>query len=117
MKRDKVKLLNFLKALKKLKTPELVQLLDHLDDNSINSLCECVYNLLYTDFNMTAKQKRKIKNKIKSKCNIARLKKISNKKTPLSKRRMALKMEGRGIGILLSAAIPLLANWLFRRNK
>ena len=39
-----------------------------------------------------------------------RLKKIASKNTPIEKKIKALKQEGKGIGLILSAAIPFLLN-------
>jgi len=54
---------------------------------------------------------------LKSQCNVKRLKSISNKNTPLDKKIAALKQEGKGIGLILSVALPFLLNLIQNRLK
>ena len=36
-------------SLKKLSKETLKHVIEHLDNNSIDAICECVYNILYTN--------------------------------------------------------------------
>lgn len=101
------------RSISKLKPNQIECFLDHLDDGAIDCICECVYNVINTDLKFSSKKKNKLKAFIKDNCSTARLKQISNKSVPISKRRKALKMEGKGLGLLLSAAIPFLSNLIF----
>lgn len=80
------------------------------DDDLINDLCECVFNVINTDLKFKKKKKTCLKQHIHKNCSKVRLKKIMNKKIPLSKRRAALKQEGRGLPFLLASAIPFLTS-------
>lgn len=107
--------LNLYKSLKKLKPDEFNHVIDHLDNNSIDSICECVYNILFVDWNLPKSKRKHLKHSIHKHCCIKRLKRISNKSIPIESRRKALRQEGKGLGFILSAAIPLLTNLLFKK--
>jgi len=95
-------------SLKKLSKETLKHVIEHLDNNSIDAICECVYNILYTNLNLSKKKKKTLKKKLHQHCCIKTLKKISNANVSVSKRRKALMQEGEGIGLILSAIVPLL---------
>lgn len=113
MKIDRKTQLDLIKSLSKLKEKDVQCLLSHISDDAIDCLCECVFNVLNTDLKLSSKKKNSLKKLIKTNCSTHRLKQISNKKNPISKRRRALKMEGKGLPFLLSAAIPFLTNLIF----
>lgn len=96
-----------LKLLAKLKGEDVKTMVDSLPDHSVDNVCECVFNLIYNPSLKISKQKKnKLKNYMKSKCSIHRLKTIADKKQPIFKRRQALKQEGRGLPFLLASLIP-----------
>ena len=99
---------NLYQIINKLPSKAIPHLLNHLDDDSVNDICECVYNVIYTDLKLSNKKKNDLKKKLHKHCCVKNLKKISNKKLSVSKRRKALMQEGEGIGLILSAIIPLL---------
>lgn len=80
------------------------------DDETINDLCECIYNVINTDLNFSSRKKTCLKNHIHKNCSKVRLKKIMDKKVALSKRRTAMKQEGRGLPFLLASVIPFLTS-------
>ena len=102
--------LSLLEVLQKMKPYDVPKVVDHLNDESIDSICECVYNIIHTNLNLPARKRAQLKKHIKSNCSIPRLKKICNKGTPLCKRRKALQQEGKGLPFLLAAAIPFLTS-------
>jgi len=106
--KEKKVYLNLLKVFKKLKAEERSQLVPYLKNESVEFLCECFHNVLYTDIGI--KNKSKISKKLKSQCSVHRLKTIASKSKPLIAKVNALKQEGSGIGLILSAAIPFLMN-------
>lgn len=106
--KDKKKYLNLIKVVKKLKPEERSHLIPYLKTDVVEFLCECVHNVLYTDIGI--KNKSKIKKKLKSQCSVHRLKIIANKTKPFEAKVNALKQEGAGIGLILSAALPFLMN-------
>lgn len=112
-KKQKRRILDLLRVLKKLPPHEFSRTIDHLSDDAVDCLCETVYNILNTDLKLNTRQRNKLKRHIKSRCSINRLKSLSKKEENLSKRRKALKMEGRGLPLLLGAAIPFLSSLLF----
>ena len=44
-------------SLKKLPKEALKHVIEHLDDDSIDAICECVYNVVHTNLNMSKKKK------------------------------------------------------------
>lgn len=110
--KEKQKLISLLQSLNKLSPDAIKTLISHLSDDSIDSLCECVYNVINVDLKLNKKLKKKLVKHINKKCCKKRLKCIMNKKHNISKRRKALSMEGGfgGLGLLLSTAIPLLTS-------
>lgn len=95
-------------SLKKLPKEALKHVIEHLDDDSIDAICECVYNVVHTNLNMSKKKKSTLKKNLHAHCCLKNLKRISNSKLSVSKRRKALMQEGQGIGLILSAIVPLL---------
>ena len=104
---------NFLPLLKlcqRLKPGEFESLVDHLSDKSIDNICECVFNVVNTDLKLPKRKCATLKRHIKTKCNVKRIKLIGNKKSSVSKRRSAIKQEGRGIPLILASVIPFLTS-------
>jgi hypothetical protein len=116
MIQDKKKYIPLLKVLKKLSGEDVSEIVEFLTDDAVDNICECVYNILNTDMNLPPKKKAHLKRFIKSNCSIHRLNKISTKTQPISKRRKALKQEGRGLPMILAAAIPFLADLIFGKK-
>lgn len=105
----------FYKALQNLKPDTLKHLLNHLDDSSIDDICECVYNTIYTDLKIPKNKRRRLKNNLHKHCCKANLKIITSKNISVSRRRKALQQEGKGLGLILSTVVPLLTS-LFSKN-
>lgn len=112
--KEKKKYLELLSALKKISRTEREKIVPYLKDEAVEFICECFHNVIYTDLKL--KNKKSLGRKLKSSCSIHRLKVISSKNRPLSVKRKALKQEGAGLGLILSAAIPFLMN-LFGGKK
>jgi hypothetical protein len=110
------KYLGLIQLAKKLKPDEFSALLDFIDDSSVDSVCECVFNVINTDLKLSAKAKKRLKQHINQKCSLKRIKMITNKRVPVFKRRRALKMEGKGIPAILASVVPALIS-LFTRKK
>ena len=107
---EKKKYFPLLNVLRKLDANEVSHVMDFLTDDAIDHVCECVYNVLHTDLSLSGPKKARLRKFIKSNCSVHRLKKISKKTLPVSKRRKALKQEGKGLGMILASVIPFLAN-------
>jgi hypothetical protein len=108
--------LPLIRVLSKLKQEDITPLIDVLPDDALEIICECVYNVLHTDLKLSAKKKSHLKKFIKTNCSAHQLQKISKKSIPISKRKKALKQEGKGLPLLLGAAIPFLMD-LFMGRK
>ena len=104
--KERKKYLSLLKIIKKLKPDERSEVVSHLKDDAIEFICECVHNVLYTDLGI--KNRTKIRKQIKNNCSIHRLKVISSKSKSQLVKVKALQQEGKGIGFVLSAALPFL---------
>jgi hypothetical protein len=108
-------MITILKRIKKMSKKDFSKFVRKADDGLIDDLCECVYNVINTDLNFKKRKKTCLKQHIHKNCSKIRLKKIMNKKLPLSKRRTALKQEGRGIPFLLASAIPFLTSLFMKK--
>jgi hypothetical protein len=93
---------------------EFSHFIDSINDNTVDEICECVYNVVNTNLNFNRKKIKHLKHHIKKNCCVKRIKTIVNKKTPLFKRRKALKMEGKGLPMLLASVVPFLIS-LFKK--
>ena len=62
LSKEKLKLYQ---SLQKMKPDVLSEIMQHLDDNSINDLCECVYNVIHTDLSLSPKVKQRLRNHLK----------------------------------------------------
>ena len=113
--KDKKQYLDLLQVLKKIKAEDRAKIVPYLKTEAIEFIGECAHNVLFTDLGL--KNKSHLKKCLKSQCNVKRLKSISNKNTPLDKKIAALKQEGKGIGLILSVALPFLLNLIQNRYK
>ena len=109
-----LKKLDFVKALNKLTPTERKTLIELLGDEAIDTICETIANICYNSNNQIKKKKRKLL------CNAFKKKekdieKLSNRSIDVAKRRKILNKSqiGAGLGLVLSAALPLLSNLLF----
>lgn len=110
VKRNREKYYKLMNALKSIKSKDRDLIIQHLDDQAIDDVCECVYNVIYTDLNLSKATQLKIKRFIKTNCSKNRLKVITNKRAPLSKRKAAIRQEGGNIFMLIARALPFLYN-------
>jgi len=105
---------NFASSTKNLKPHQFATLVDYLSDQAIDDIGECIFNVIHNHINLTSTKKSKLKRHIKSKCCVRRIKVIGDKKIPISKRRRAIKQEGKGLPLILASVIPFIAS-LFRK--
>lgn len=108
------KKLELYKVLNSVPKVTLKHIIKHLDDESIDDICECVFNIIYTDLKLSNKKRSALKTKLHKHCCVKNLKRISNKKLSTSRRRKALMQEGEGIGLILSTVIPLLTKLFWK---
>lgn len=107
----------FYLALNKLGDKNLIEVLNHLNDQAIDVLCECIYNSIYTDLNISKSKKKRIKKFFTNKKALHNLKLITNKTTPIIKKRKALNQEGKGIGAILGIVAPLISSLISSFTK
>lgn len=86
-------------------------IIKHLDDDGINSICECIYNVIFTDLKLSKKKKNLLRKHIKK---FPKIKQLTNANVSVSKRRKALAQYGSGLPLILSAVLPILTS-LFTR--
>lgn len=82
-------------------------IIKHLDDSSINDICECLYNVVFTDMNLSKQKKHFLRQHIKK--SMPNIRQMTNKNVSVSKRRQALSQHGNGIGLILSTILPFLS--------
>lgn len=99
-----------LRIIKKLKIGEREALIDFLNDNAIDALSECVYNIVCKGGSnrLSKRQVNKLKRNLMH--NKHNLRIIGNKSVNMKKRKKALTQEGGSLGLILSAAIPLISS-------
>jgi|GEM_PF-2412385 len=105
---ERQKLIPLIKAFSKMNPADFSQSLDNLNEKSVDGLCECVYNVIFTDLKLSPRKKAILKKHVKNKCSVDDLKKITLKSHPVSKRRELLKQQGAGLPMLLMTAVPFL---------
>lgn len=103
-------IIGLLKKIKKMSPQQFSTMVETINDKTVDDLCQCVYNVIYTDLHFSKKKKTCLKKHIHKNCSKARLKMLSEKSAPLSKRRKAMRQEGKGLPLLLASAIPFLIN-------
>ena len=109
-------LLNLFKCIVTEKPGNRGTVFKYLDDKSINSISESIYNLLYNEkLNLTLSKPQKSKIKLIFKPSIRSFEDISKKKTSLRKRRNKITQNGAGIGTILLTLIPILTSFLAKK--
>lgn len=111
--KDKVNLFN---ALSKLNGDKLTHVLKHIDSKGIESVCECVFNTIYTDMKLSGRKKKNIKTIFSERKSRKNLNIITNKAKNSEKKRRALIQEGKGIFTILATVAPLLASLFSRKT-
>jgi hypothetical protein len=107
-----VKKINFYKSLSTLKPGDLQNIITHLNNPGIESLCECVYNTIYTDLHLKKGKKNKIRNNIKNNCCRKNIDIITGNNHSTDRKRKALLQEGKGISLILSTLTPILSDFM-----
>lgn len=108
--------LSYIKILNKLSKDEFQCLVECIKDQYVDELCECVFNVVYHDLKIPRKKLKNLKRHIKTNCSVRNIKKITDKNVAISKRRRAMKMEGKGLPLILASVIPFLTS-LFTRKR
>ena len=98
------------KALSRIHNEDLPFVIPHMDSNGIESLCECVFNTIYTDLKLPKRHRTKIKKHFNARKSLRNLSIITDKSKDINKKRKALMQEGKGIGLILSTVAPILAS-------
>jgi len=85
-------------------------ILKHLNDKSIDFICELVHNVIHNNFNLSSKKVRKIKTLLHP--NKKSFRYLSKKSGRIDKKRKLMVQHGQGIGVILSTVLPILLNVL-----
>jgi len=105
---DKDRLKNMLqlyKIFKKINARERVALLDLLKDDGCDYICEGVHNFL-SNVKLKTEARTTLMKRLKRKKKELRY--LSNRENDIESRKKILKQSGAGIGLILSAVLPLL---------
>lgn len=111
--KDKIKLFT---ALSKLNSENFTHILKHIDSKGVESICECVFNTIYTNMRLSGRKRNNIKTIFKEKKARRNLGIITNKSKNSERKRKALIQEGKGIGLILATVAPLLASLFSRKT-
>lgn len=105
--------LPLLKVLKNVSDNQREVLLKHLDSESTDIICECIYNCIHSPDQIPKATRRKLKDSLpKEKQSLRYLAKKSKSNCP-KKRRQHLVQSGKGIGAILGALVPIVSSLLF----
>ena len=105
-----VKYIPLFRVLSTLKPAQRAEIYAHLDEDTINAVCECIHNITRTDIGLTKRKCAYLKKHLKERK--SKLAFLSNKRNNVGRKRTILKQEGGALGLILSAAIPLLTSLL-----
>jgi hypothetical protein len=82
-------------------------ILNHLDGNSINFICETIHNTIHGNINISRRKRKILKNNLLDKKHC--FEKLSKKSTKLNEKRVIIKQLGGSISLLLAAVTPIIA--------
>ena len=91
--------LELLRIIYKLKATDRKIVIDNLDRNAIDTLCETVSNVFYNDIKIGKRRKKKLYRHFKDKEDL--IDKLSNKSIDFKRRKKILAQEGGSLGIVL----------------
>jgi hypothetical protein len=108
-----------IKLLNKSKNEDREVILEHLNGNSINYLCEIIYNIIGGNVKLSKRQINKLRSELQHNKKCYRY--LSKKGGNEERKRKLIKQNGRGIGTILSIALPiilqLITQMLTKKNK
>ncbi len=105
-----------LKGLKRLQKDELQEILLRLSDNSIDDLCEVLYNLSFSKLKIHPSRRRRLKRLIGN--HLAVYHKITNKKSSTKhRRRLLVNQSGGSLGAIIAAGLPIIIDLVSRVFK
>ena len=91
--------LELLRIIYKLKASDRKHIIDNLDRNAVDILCETVSNVFYNDIKIGKRKKNKLYRNFKDKKDL--IAKLSNKNINFKRRKKILAQEGGSLGIIL----------------
>lgn len=89
--------LSILKLFRKLKTDEVEALIEHLTDNTVDSICECVFNVLNTDLKFSKRRTAYLKRHIKKNVMYIELKQFQIRRYQYLRDEKLLNRKGKGL--------------------
>lgn len=111
------KQLNFLKMMNKLSSDEFKELAPLLQAKHINLICSLCSNVLFSKFGANIPKSKAKKLRMLTLPRKQKYLTLANRKAPLKQKRKIISQEGRGLGFLLSAAIPLISSLISSFTK
>ena len=110
-----LKKLELLKVLKKINNKDRPTIIKYLDDRGVDLVCECVQNILFNNVGLNLKEKKRLRSTLNKRQKA--MKNIANKSNSFKRRRSLLNHHGGNpLALILSTALPLLTDLLFRRK-
>ena len=103
------------KAMSSASASKQQSILSELPNSGVSAVCECLYNVLYSNQVDKQKLKRLKKLPIKTK-DIIRELTILPRKGQFAKKRALLRQSGGSIGAIIAAALPLLLNLFAKKS-
>ena len=111
------KQLNFLKMMNKLDTNDFKEIAPLLQAKHINLICSVCSNVLFSKFGAKLPKSKAKKLRMLTLPRKHRYMSLANRNIPLKQKRKIISQEGRGLGLLLSTAIPFIANLISGFSK
>jgi hypothetical protein len=104
----------FYDALKEIPKEKVVHVLKHIDEKGIESICECVFNTIYTDLELSRPKQNVLRRAFSKKKKSVSI--LADKNNNFFKKKKAVVQVGSGIGVLLATVAPLLLQLLTRKR-
>ena len=87
-------------------------IISNLSDNSIDVICECIFNVCKTNLGLSKKDKNRIKKRYSTKQRCLKI--LGNKNKSVSHRRIVLSKEALNLKPLLNIAVKSLQKLIFK---
>lgn len=104
--------IDLLKILLKLSNEERKYLIKKLNQKEVDYVCSVCYNILFTKNGLLLGKKKINRLRKEVEANRKEFLKLSNKAGSLNQKKRILSQQGKGLGTVLSVAIPLLSSIL-----
>lgn len=107
--------IELLKTLKKLNSDDIKTILHFLDNDAIECIGECCYNVIFTNLSLNKKSKKRLVKTLQGKEKV--FKQICNKNKPVNIRRKLLRQNGGFLSVIIATALPIIADLIYNAVK